>query len=134
MNWEAIGVIADIGGALAVLVTLIYLAIQIQHVKRQSLIASYQHNIDRAADFASHIASSESLAEIITRGRASYASLKPDEQLRFEHVYTMFLNGIESWHFQVIQTSDRGRYRDEQLRNMGEAIRHYCDYPGFIQL
>ena len=133
MNWEAIGAMGEVGGTLAVLVTLVYLSIQIRHVKRQALVASYQHSFDLQAEFTSLLASSESLASIVVRGRASYSSLEPDEQLRFDHLYATLLNSMESAHFQLIETSDPGRYREEHLRNFGEVIHKYCDYPGFKQ-
>ena len=36
MNWEAIGVIAEVVGAVAVVVSLVYLAVQIRHQSRQA--------------------------------------------------------------------------------------------------
>jgi len=67
------------------------------------------------------------------RGRASYASLSPEDQVRFDHVYHRLLTTVETWHFQVLETSDPGPYRDEELRNIGEVIRRYCQYPGVIE-
>jgi hypothetical protein len=133
MNWNAIGAVGEIVGSLAVLITLVYLAIQVRHVRRQTMLASYQHTIDASNQFADQITSSESLADIITRGRDSYASLTPPEQLRFDHIYGRLINSIESWHLQLLETADAGPYRDEQLRNIGVVIRKYCDFPGVAE-
>jgi hypothetical protein len=133
MNWDEIGAVGEAASAVAVLITLVYVAIQVRHIKSQALLGSYQHTIDKHAEFISHLVSSESLAEIIIRGRDSYASLEPVERFRFDFIHALCVNVVESWYFQVIQTSPPGPYRQEHLRNIGEFIRMFCDYPGFIQ-
>ena len=86
MNWEAIGAIGGIAGAMAVLVTLIYLSQQIRHSKQARLLASFQHTYDSLSGFCDTIAGSEGVASIVQRGRASFVDLGGEEQLRFEHV------------------------------------------------
>ena len=132
MNWEALGAIGEIVGAMAVLVTLLYLAIQVRHFRGQAKLSAYQNWNDALNAFADSISSSDTLSTILVRGRSSYGALSPEEQMRFDHVYHRLLTILETWYFQVVETSDPGPYREEQLRNIGEVIRRYCQYPGVI--
>ena len=44
MNWEALGAIAELLGALGVIATVVYLAVQIRHNTTALHSASYQHD------------------------------------------------------------------------------------------
>ena len=46
MNWQAIGAIGEFIGSLAVLITLIYLAIQVKHARTESRAELLQHRSD----------------------------------------------------------------------------------------
>ena len=46
MNWEAIGAIGELVSSLAVLVTLIYLTLQVKHARTESRAALLQHRSD----------------------------------------------------------------------------------------
>jgi hypothetical protein len=61
------------------------------------------------------------------------ADLSASEKLRFEHVFGRLLNIVESWHFQILETAPRGRYRDDQLRNIANFVRTRCDHPGVLE-
>ena len=49
MNWEAIGAIGEISGALAVVLTLLYLARQIQESRKATVAQIYQGRADAAS-------------------------------------------------------------------------------------
>jgi hypothetical protein len=51
MNWDAIGAIGEVGGAIGVVVTLIYLAGQLQQNTRALRSASYEHWNDISSSF-----------------------------------------------------------------------------------
>ncbi len=40
VNWEAIGAVGEIAGAMAVVITLLYLARQVQHARREQQITA----------------------------------------------------------------------------------------------
>jgi hypothetical protein len=86
MNWEAIGAISDLVGALAVVLTLFYLARQIRQSntqgRRNEIAATFQQfSIARMAT-----AQNEGLTEIFVRGSLSYDDLNPIEKHRFENL------------------------------------------------
>ena len=68
MNWEAIGAIGEIVGAIAVVVTVGYLAVQIRQNTRSIRAAAVHQATVGASDFARSIAESEELARIFSAG------------------------------------------------------------------
>lgn len=71
MNWEAIGAIADIVGAAAVLATLIYLALQI---RQNSRLINQQNEMARAQTIQVRADSVAQLVALITGSEASVAT------------------------------------------------------------
>ena len=67
MNWEAIGAIGETAGAVGVIVTLIYLAIQVRQNTRSSRLASFQSSTELLNAVSNAIANNDDLAEISTR-------------------------------------------------------------------
>ena len=130
MNWEAIGSVGEIVGSIAVVISLIYLAVQIRHANKQSEIESFRHTWNGLNQFCDRLSESTQTASIINRGRASLESLNEDEYLVFEHIHLRLLNTLESWYLQVMQTSRPGPYRESQVANLEGIIAGYFDYPG----
>ncbi len=132
MNWDAVGAIAEIIGAVAVVATLLYLAVQIRQANRQDLLGSFQHLHDTVNSFCRMISESEHLAGIIGRGRESYDDLSDEDRMRFDHVHFQLLNIIESHLFQSRQAGTDAHYRDWAMQNLAEIARAYFEFPGTI--
>ncbi|HKJ18728.1 MAG TPA: hypothetical protein VJ984_15345 [Xanthomonadales bacterium] len=132
MNWDAVGAIAEILGAAAVIITLIYLAVQIRHVREQNEATALDHVIDSLNAFAGRVAESESLASVITRGRVSFNALSEEDRLRFETIHFVFLNNMESWFVQNEQIY--GISKDQNVENIKMNITAFCNHPGFREL
>ena len=67
MNWEAVSAIADIFAAIAVLIALVYLALQVRHAKEQITLAGQRHRADAARDVLSSVSDSDHLAPILAK-------------------------------------------------------------------
>ena len=94
MNWEAIGAIGEIVGALGVIATLLYLARQI----RNSAIATRLHSYELILDgYQTHIRTltEESLAEVFLRGSSGADDLSDVDSLRFTVVMAGFVLGYQ---------------------------------------
>lgn len=65
MNWEAIGAIGELLAAVGVLITLIYLAVQVRQANKQALLAAQQHRADAAREVLSSVSDSDHLAPIL---------------------------------------------------------------------
>ncbi len=80
MNWEAIGTIAEIAGAVGVIVSLIYLAIQVRHNSRQTGSQALQVAIHTYLNNYDHATSTSENVEVLRRGLNDFASLSSNEQ------------------------------------------------------
>jgi hypothetical protein len=134
MNWEAAGTVGEIIGSIAVVISLIYVSLQIKHANKQSEIDSLRHTWDGLNQFCDKISQSAETASIINRGRRSLSSLDDDEMLIFEHIHMRLLNTMESWYLQVTRTSKPGPYRDGQIVNISGIVSGYIDHPGAREL
>lgn len=134
MNWDAIGAIGEIIGALAVVVTLIYLSRQIRHANQQGEIEAFRHTWDNLNQFCDALSESREKASIVVRGRQDLTLLDDDEFVIFEHIHIRLLNTLESWHLQIERTSKPGAYRDGQLSNLAGIAGGYLGHPGTREL
>ena len=98
MNWEATGAIAEALGTLAVLITLIYLAIQIRQNSRAILLAGYQDITNQWHTWNELLATTPDLASIVLKGNKSLVDLSPEESLRYGAYTQTFLDIGESYY------------------------------------
>lgn len=82
MNWEAIGAIGEVGGAIAVVATLGYLAGQIRHSSRATRLAAAHAFKHDSQEMRLALAHDAGLLDIVRRALAADASLDPIEQGR----------------------------------------------------
>lgn len=134
MDWQAAGTIGEIIGSIAVVISLIYVSLQIKHANKQSEIDSLRHTWNALNQLCDRLSESKETASIINRGRESLQSLDNDEHLIFEHIHLRLLNTLESWYLQVDQTSKPGPYRDSQIANIAGVVSGYLDHPGTREL
>ncbi len=67
MNWAAVSAIAELIAAVAILITLAYLALQISQAKEQISLAGQRHRADAARDVLSSVSDSTYLAPILAK-------------------------------------------------------------------
>ena len=134
MNWDAIGAIAETVGTVAVLITLVYLAIQLRIANKQREIESLRHNWDGLNQICRLLSESPEKASIILKGRNTLQDLTDEEQLIFQGIHIHMLNTIEAWYLQLMETSPAGDYRDRQVENMGQIVVFLFDFPGTREL
>ena len=132
MNWDAVAAISQTAGTLAVFITLAYLARQVRQSNRQDLLSSFQHTYDSVNQFLESTLASESIADVVVRGRDSYHALTDSERLRFDHFHLIILNVVESHLFQAERTADtlEKEYQQWAVENMSAVIQAYFSYPG----
>ncbi|MDX1675349.1 MAG: hypothetical protein R3314_11190, partial [Longimicrobiales bacterium] len=134
MNWEAVGALAEIVAAAAVVISLVYLAVQIRHNSRQveeQIRGLRLQAYDAAgADFSGlrlQISSSPQLASAWRRAKQEYGGLDPDEQAQVNELLHELM-----WAFQnIISRMDRGT-EDPVLRWLTEVnVPYWMRHPGF---
>lgn len=101
MNWEAISAIGEIVGAIAVVVTLIYLAIQVRDSTRVAKAATRQSIAEMTMASSSDIVNNQDLAEMFVRDLEG-EQLQTAEKVR---LYARSYVGMRNWeniHYQFL--------------------------------
>ena len=86
MNWEAIGAIGELLGAIAVLVTLIYLATQIRQNTKSVTTATYDSVMSVYTQTNATVAGNRDIASILLRGSLNPDSLDTEEAFRYSAI------------------------------------------------
>jgi len=95
MNWDAIGAVGEVVGAAGVIVTLIYLAIQIRQNSDSVQSAAAQSVLVLLNETISIGATSPSNARIVLAGQNDFDSLETDEKLQFTLIMISFFRSFD---------------------------------------
>ena len=108
MNWDAISSIAEMVGALAVLMTLAYLAVQVRQnsaqlreATRLAQIASLDHTVEMFSRFRGMLTESNN-SELYVRGLDSYSSLSEAEKVQFGALIEEYMFGYQAMHVRYL--------------------------------
>ncbi len=91
MNWEAIGAIGEILGAIAVVSTLFYLAMQIRAANAVQVAESRRSVHTETGVLASIVGQSIENSRVFRLGLTEYESLNLDEQTQFMWMFAMLV-------------------------------------------
>jgi hypothetical protein len=97
MTWEAASAIAQILGSVAIVVTLIYLAVQIRQANRATLMAGYHQINEQWHRWSELVVTTSDLPGAILRGNASLRDLTAEEALRYGGYAQMFFDIVENY-------------------------------------
>jgi hypothetical protein len=98
MNWEAIGAIAELLGATGVVISLVYLGVQVKAARDTSKKLALQSSYQNFGKIRQSLFESAELSRIFLSGLESPNELTQSESFRFMAMSeTMFLNGEEYW-------------------------------------
>lgn len=86
MNWDAIGAVGEILGAIAVFVTLLYLSVQIRQNTRAVQANGMDSLVSSVNDIRRSLFENKELSELYIKGSNEPASLDQSEQLRYRLV------------------------------------------------
>jgi hypothetical protein len=103
MNWEAIGAIGEIAGAIGVIATLLYLSVQVRSSTLASKVESKLAATRMYTDFLSGLIQSPEINEIYLRGRKDMSSLTPDEFYRFSNLALQSFSFFSAGYFQYFR-------------------------------
>ena len=94
MNWDAIGAVGELLGALVVIATLLYLARQISQTNKISKAAVARELQQKYSDLYTLIASDQGINALVTRLRsADYMAQSEEEEEQLES-FTLLLGGL----------------------------------------
>jgi hypothetical protein len=103
MNWDAVGAVAEAIGALGVIASLLYLAIQVRAGARASAVESKLAASRVYTEFLGSLIQSPELNDLFLRGRQDLGSLTPEEYIRFSNLSLQSFSLFSAVHFQYRQ-------------------------------
>ena len=128
LNWEAIGAVGEVVGAVGVIATLGYLAVQIRQNTRSIRSSAYQSAVSSSVQIAADIATAESLSDVWAKGVFEYPTLTRAERFRFNNLaYSIFRSYENLWYqYQqgAIETDLWTGFRNMLVRDI--------ETPGFV--
>ncbi len=100
MNWDAIGAIAELLGAIAVVATLAYLSVQLRQNTASVRAGSAAAHSEAMRSSNIAVVQDPELVRLYWSGLANRGALSDDDQRRFDFLIGIFSQGIEqAWKF-----------------------------------
>jgi hypothetical protein len=122
VNWEAISAVGQIVGALAVVISLIYLAREIRSNARSARIASL-HDVNR---WLGELVEHPHLAELYYRGIRDFKSLKSADRVRFSALMEQMFYIFRELYYQQLD----GHLDPRLWDGLDATMRDINAYPG----
>ena len=126
MNWDAIGAVGEILGALAVVLSLGYLAGQIKSNTGALRRAASRDAVAGVNEWLSHVTVDNETTNLFGRGVEDYSSLAPEEVARFRFLLFQLFKVMEDMHFQ----HEEGVLDHEQWEGWRWVLSQYLAAPG----
>ena len=127
MNWEMISAIGQMLGAIAVVVSLVYLAIQIRSQKQESRNAVINSLTTQFNDFMRSQVESADLCALWLHGLHSFDELDAPSKLRFSSHIGRQLRTADSLYLHFLE----GTLDPRLWRGFDRTIADIAAYPGF---
>ena len=122
MNWDAVGAIGEIIGAAAVVISLVYLAVQIKQNSKMVAANTFQSISTTASRETMEIAQNESLSALIVKMTSEPPSITPTEAMQAQLLLRAIFRNYENHYYQY----SRGYFEDEvwsgYVNTMGEQL------------
>ena len=112
MNWEIIGIVSQVAGAFAIVVTLIYLASQNSQANAAAATATTIDGTESASNWRHLLVNNGELVDALVRANAN-DTVSPVEQVRLNHLFddlfifaaVIYANMVQSGALHTLQVS-----------------------------
>ena len=128
MDWEAAGAVGEIVGAIAVVASLAYLAVQIRTQNREARAASVHEVLQHYSNAVSRLHEPE-MADIWVAAMESFDGLTPSQRLRFVIYLTVAVRSFEDAYYQWRQD----RLEDDVWRALLTSLTDVKSTDGFAR-
>ena len=126
MTLQELGNLGEFIGAIAVIASLAYVALQIRQNTRSLRTASFQALMQSSISENRLFAQDPAVAELYLRGLESYEALDPVEQLRFSRLLYNLI-----WHFEItLSLHGEGVSTDTRLEAQLAHVLEQLERPG----
>lgn len=129
MNWDAIGAVGEIIGAMAVVISVAYLAIQIRKQTDEAKMAATRGLAAEYHNWLKSLTDDEKLTELYLKAIRDYMSLEDNDRMQ---ISIFFIRGFRVLEQQYIHTS-RGKLDDSYFESANIAYKQFLTFPGVKQ-
>ena len=129
MNWDAAGAIGEVVGAAEVVISVVYLALQVKKQTEESRLAATRDLSSQQLDFLRSITEQKELATIYLKGVRDYEGLPDEERLR---ISLMFQRGFRVAEQQFLHTTS-GNLDPSYFESMNRAFSEWLTLPGIMR-
>ena len=129
MNWDALSAIAEILGAVAVVVTLVYLASQIRQANIQAQGEAHSNWLTTWNETIKGWIADRDTIQVLQKGFADFSTLPNVEQAIFAQQLAALIN---HWHL-AADLVDRGLIDKQLYLGATELVRSVCSTKGGLQ-
>lgn len=126
MNWAAIDAISQLISSIAVVVSVLYLAVQLRSSTRVARVAAMDAAAAALRDVTKPFMENAELARIWRIGLEDLKALSPDDQARFFHAAHQFLKALETIHYHYVY----GLLDPQLWEGWRDLLQHYVATPG----
>ena len=126
MNWDAIGAVGEIAGAVAVFASLVYLALQIRQNTRAIRGNAERETVSLQQSALQPVAASLELADVHGRALFQLHEMSPAEQIQFHRTMTALFQSFESAFYQHKANLIGGEIYSRIVKN----IKGWFRFPG----
>ena len=126
MNISELANYADVVGGIAVLISLIYVAIQIRQNTKMAQTSNYADLSFKVSEFNNLIASDSELADIYNRGIERFDNLSAVEKTRFNFAISRLMQAIQA----MFHLRRRGYIDSELAQTNFDSIAVFLTAPG----
>ena len=126
MNWEAISAIGQIVGAVGVIISVIYLALQVRSNARQTRLASMRSMSDAFNQWLQSLAENAEFGDLYYRGMRDFESIQGADLPRFSGLMDHLFRIYEDMYYQKLE----GHLDPRVWRGFEAPMRDIIAYPG----
>ncbi|PYL58304.1 MAG: hypothetical protein DMF30_03125 [Verrucomicrobia bacterium] len=129
MSWEAINAVSQLVSSIAVVLSVLYLGIQVHRSTRVAKLATQDAAATALRDVTKPFMENAELERIWRVGLEDLSALSAQDQARFFHATYQFLKAFETIHFHYVY----GLMDRELWEGWRGLLRHYIAAPGIAQ-
>ena len=126
MNLQSLANIAEIIGSVVVILSLVYLAVQVRQHTEAQRTENYARALERLAAFQSMLSTDSEISIIFSKGLDDSSALNTQEKLRFN--WTMY-EAFGAFQF-TFHAAKKDSIDDEIWSRWSKAIAWYLSFPG----
>ena len=126
MNWEAISAVGQIVGAVGVIISVIYLALQVRSNARQTRLASMRSMSDAFNQWLQSLAENAEFGDLYYRGMRDFESIQGPDLPRFSALMDHLFRIYEDMYYQKLE----GHLDPRVWRGFEAPMRDIIAYPG----